>query len=54
MTREDAILQLKALQQDPDHEIAHDSADWVLCDLLSALGYQDVVAEWNKIIKWYA
>lgn len=26
----------------------------ILCDLLSVLGYGDVVDEWNKVGKWYA
>jgi hypothetical protein len=26
----------------------------VLCELLTALGYEQVVEAWNKINKWYA
>lgn len=54
MTREEAIAKLKKWQGPSDQEIAHGEADGVLCELLSALGYADVVAEWNKIDKWYA
>lgn len=54
MTREQAIAQLKELQTIDDSEGAHESADLVLLDLLTALGYADVVAEWEKIEKWFA
>lgn len=54
MTREEAIERLKALQQKNDTEIDHYEADRVLCSLLDTLGYADVVAEYNKIDKWYA
>lgn len=37
-----------------DTEIAHSDADDILCDLLSLLGYNEVVEEYNKIGKWYA
>jgi hypothetical protein len=54
MTREEAISKLKGLQSSGDTESAHGDADQILCDLLSALGYQDVVEQWEKIDKWYA
>ena len=54
MTREEAIMELRQCQSNSDIEIAHIHADGVLTDLLTALGYQDVVAEWEKIDKWYA
>lgn len=54
MTREHAIAELKKLQELGDTEAAHSDADEVLCKLLSALGYQDVVDEWEKVDKWYA
>ena len=54
MTREEAIMELRQCQSNSDIEIAHIHADGVLTDLLTALGYQDVVAEWKKIDKWYA
>ena len=34
--------------------VDHSSADDVLCALLSALGYDDVVTEYHKVNKWYA
>ena len=54
MTREQAIDELKKLQEPGDTEAAHGDADDVLCRLLSSLGYQDVVDEWEKVDKWYA
>ena len=54
MTREQALAQLKALHGSSDVEVAHSDADGVICALLVALGYSDVVNEWNEVEKWYA
>lgn len=54
MTREDAIQQLKGLQVGGDIEAEHSRADEVLCELLTELGYADVVAKLAKVDKWYA
>lgn len=54
MTREEAMTKLKLEQASGDIEVAHCNADGVLCELLKSLGYDDVVAEWEKIDKWYA
>ncbi len=54
MTREEAIMELRQCQSNSDIELAHIDADGVLTDLLNTLGYKDVVAEWEKIDKWYA
>jgi hypothetical protein len=55
MTREEAIKRLRELQAPTtDQEIGHSEADKVLCRLLDALGFADVVAEWDKVAKWYA
>jgi hypothetical protein len=37
-----------------DTEAAHRHADGALCDLLIALGHEDVVLAWREIEKWYA
>ena len=50
----EAIERLKALQDNDDIEAAHSYADEILCDLLTDLGYQCVVSEWEKVPKWYA
>lgn len=49
-----SVAQLQNIQTWDDHDEAHRAADKVLCEFLGHLGYQDVVAEWNKIFKWYA
>lgn len=55
MTRERAIKDLYQLQiYGYDTEADHSTADRILCELLKALGYEDVVAAWDKIPKWYA
>lgn len=54
MTRERAIKELQELQKSGDTEAAHGDADDVLCALLTALGYGDVVSEWERVDKWYA
>lgn len=53
MTREEAIDRLRHAQQDGPEE-GHMAADRVLCEFLKSLGFADVVAEWEKIRKWYA
>lgn len=56
MTEDDAIARLIDIQKNSndDPEIAHSEADKVLCELITALGFKDVVEEWAKIKKWYA
>jgi hypothetical protein len=53
MTRKEAIDQLREMQEINDLKVGHRLADDVLCRLLSSLGYRDVVAEYNKVGKWY-
>ena len=54
MTKEEAKALLQTHANNPDREGAHVAADRVLCILLTSLGYADVVAEFDKIVKWYA
>lgn len=56
MSREEALAALADLRtkKSRDCEHQHIVADEILCDLLRTLGYEDVVAEWEKIEKWYA
>jgi len=37
-----------------DPEAAHCQADALLCDLLTGLGYEQLVAIYHKVEKWYA
>lgn len=48
------VTWLKNLQNSSDPESAHSAADGILCEILEALGYDEVVNEYNKIDKWYA
>jgi hypothetical protein len=54
MTNHEAIEELKAMQNVGDTEADHIGADGVLCQLLETLGFGDVVAEYEKVPKWYA
>lgn len=54
MTREEAIEKLKQAKICGDTEEAHYEADDILCELLSSLGFDDVVSEYHKVDKWYA
>lgn len=54
--REEALAELKRIFNGGAYcqEEAHGEADGVLCDLLTFLGYEDVVKAYDKIDKWYA
>jgi hypothetical protein len=52
--REQALAELTEAQANGDIEVAHATADRVLCDLLESLGFADVVEAYNKVDKWYA
>lgn len=56
MTGQEAIAELNELVKlsAGDQEAAHSRGDEVLCELLTSIGYDDVVEVWNKINKWYA
>lgn len=54
MSREEAIAKLAELAKSKDIESAHGEADDVLCELLVALGYEDVVDLYREVPKWYA
>ena len=54
MSKQEAIESLKEEQGPNDPESAHLTADRILCEFLSSLGHSDVVAEFEKIRKWYA
>lgn len=52
--RATALAELLALHDCEDFENAHSRADDVLCRLLSAIGYGDVVEAWAKVERFYA
>ena len=56
MTSEEVINRLKKQQKTEtcEYETAHQIADDILCEFLVSLGYEDVVAEYNLVGKWYA
>ena len=51
-----AVLELAEIRANfsDDTEMAHSAADRVLCELLIALGLDDVVVAWDEVEKWYA
>ena len=49
-----AVDALKAQQLGFDPESEHAHADSILCELLTELGHAEVVAEYEKVRKWYA
>ena len=53
MTPEQALNELCHIDNS-DQELAHVEADNILCALLVSLGYSDIVAEYDKIPKWFA
>lgn len=38
----------------PDEEEDHSEADVILCDMLNALGYNDLTDAWDNVEKWYS
>jgi len=54
MKSEEVINRLKKQQKNRDYENAHQIADDILCECLELLGYEDIVAEYNLVHKWYA
>jgi hypothetical protein len=50
----DYLARLHELTQSDDTEGAHGNADDILCEILSELGYDDIVETYNRVNKWYA
>ena len=48
------IARIKAIQKNHDTEEAHLDADQVLCELLTELGYKELVEEYDNVDKWFA
>ena len=51
-----AAAKMRGIEKDYGRypEVAHGYADRLLCETLTALGYGEMVHEFNKIKKWYA
>lgn len=49
-----ARLHELALKMYPDEEEDHSEADVILCNMLNALGYNDLTDAWDKVGKWYS
>lgn len=53
MIKQDAIKKLQSLQRDGEGSNVHANADTVLCDILDAVGYGEIVREFRKIHEIY-
>lgn len=51
---ERVLARLRELKDEGDWEAGHIEADGLLCEMLTALGYEDIVAAFNDLGKWYA
>lgn len=56
MTKDEALSRLIEAREigRGDPEAAHSMADETLCELLKALGHEDIVEAFNNIDMWYA
>lgn len=52
--KNEAVNAMKELSNTDDHEMNHINGDNILCDLLTKLGYKEVVEEFENLYKWYA
>lgn len=50
----EAIEKMKECVNNGDTEVAHLDADDILCDVLTQLGYKELVDLYEKVKKWYA
>lgn len=50
----EAIEKMKKCVNNGDTEVAHLDADDILCDVLTQLGYKELVDLYEKVKKWYA
>ncbi len=49
-----ATARMRKLVGHPDWEVTHGEADDILCEVLRALGYTDLVDAFDEVGKWYA
>lgn len=50
----EAVEKMKECVNNSDTELAHLDADNILCDVLTQLGYKELVDLYEKVNKWYA
>lgn len=50
----EAVEKMKECVNNGDIEVAHLDADNILCDVLTQLGYKELVDLYEKVNKWYA
>lgn len=50
----EAVEKMKECVNNGDTEVAHIDADDILCDVLTQLGYKELVDLYEKVKKWYA
>ena len=50
----EAVEKMKECVNNGDTEVAHLDADNILCDVLTQLGYKELVDLYEKVKKWYA
>lgn len=50
----EAIEKMKKCVNNGDTECGHIEADYILCDVLTQLGYKELVDLYEKVKKWYA
>jgi hypothetical protein len=51
---DELVARLHLVAESDDTECAHGEADNILCELLTRLGYNDVVTAYEAVDKWYA
>lgn len=47
-------LMNKCVENTGDPEAAHGYADDILCEILTSVGYQEIVDLYHEVGKWYA
>lgn len=53
LTRETVLSRMKALAGSHDPEVAHAEADDLLCDVLTAMDWTEVVDAYTEVPKWF-
>ena len=54
MTPEEFEAKMKEILKGEDSETEHQNADYLMCNVLMTLGYEDGVTIFLKSTRWYA